>query len=119
MSNYLGEELKKILLAGIGAAALTAEKTKELIDELVKKGELTWEQGKVLNEELKRNIKTTIKENCTVRTIDPELLSPEQLDELKRKLAAMEEKEQQEKEQQEKEQQAQENLKEQGDGAAE
>lgn len=52
----LGEDLKKVLLAGIGAVALTAEKSKELVDEFVKKGELTVQQGKVLNEELKRNI---------------------------------------------------------------
>ena len=45
----LGEGIKKILLAGIGTAAVTAEKSKEVLDELVKKGELTVEQGKVLN----------------------------------------------------------------------
>jgi len=50
----LGEELKKIVLAGIGAIALTAEKAQELVEMLVKKGELTVEQGKILNEELKR-----------------------------------------------------------------
>mgnify|MGYP000261323178 FL=1 len=33
----LGEGLKKILLAGIGTAAVTAEKSKEILDELVKK----------------------------------------------------------------------------------
>ena len=49
----LGEGLKKILLVGIGTAAVTAEKSKEILDELVKKGELTVEQGKVLNQELK------------------------------------------------------------------
>ena len=53
----LGEGIKKILLAGIGTAAVTAEKSKEVLDELVKKGELTVEQGKVLNQELKHNIK--------------------------------------------------------------
>ena len=42
----LGEGIKKILLAGIGTAAVTAEKSKEVLDELVKKGELTVEQGK-------------------------------------------------------------------------
>ena len=31
--------MKKILLAGIGAAATTAEKSKEILDDLVKKGE--------------------------------------------------------------------------------
>ena len=50
----LGEGLKKILLVGIGTAAVTAEKSKEILDELVKKGELTVEQ-------LKHNIKSTVK----------------------------------------------------------
>ena len=53
----LGDGVKKVLLAGIGAVAVTAEKSRELLDEMVKKGELTVEQGKVLNEELKHNIK--------------------------------------------------------------
>ena len=50
----LGESLKKLLLIGIGTAAVTAEKSKEVLDDLVKKGELTVEQGKVLNKELKQ-----------------------------------------------------------------
>lgn len=33
----LGEGLKKILLVGIGTAAVTAEKSKEILDELVKR----------------------------------------------------------------------------------
>ena len=51
------DNIKKIILAGIGAVAVTAEKSKDLLDEMVEKGELTVEQGKVLNEELKHNIK--------------------------------------------------------------
>ncbi|MDD6258075.1 MAG: aspartyl beta-hydroxylase [Erysipelotrichaceae bacterium] len=47
------EGLKKALLAGIGAAALTVEKSSEIVDGLVKKGEITVEQGKALNQELK------------------------------------------------------------------
>lgn len=58
----LNEDLKKILLVGIGAVATTAEKSKEVVDTLVEKGELTVEQGKVLNEELKRNL-NNVKEN--------------------------------------------------------
>ena len=53
----LGENVKKLLLAGVGAAATTVEKSKEILDDLVEKGELTVEQGKALNEELKHNIK--------------------------------------------------------------
>lgn len=60
--DSFGENVKKLLLAGIGAVAVTAEKSKDLLDEMVEKGELTIEQGKVLNEELKHNIKKTVKE---------------------------------------------------------
>ena len=49
--DKLSDNLKKIFLAGIGAVAVTAEKSKDLLDEMVEKGELTVEQGKVLNEE--------------------------------------------------------------------
>ena len=54
IDNGLGEGIRKILLAGVGAVAFGAEKSQELVEELVKKGELTVEQGKVINEELTR-----------------------------------------------------------------
>ena len=79
----LGEGIKKILLAGIGTAAVTAEKSKEVLDELVKKGELTVEQGKVLNQELKHNIKESVKQNVNVP------LKPSNPDELKEVLGKM------------------------------
>lgn len=50
-----GEGLRKVFLAGVGALAATYEKSQEIVDELVKKGELTVEQGKALNTELKRH----------------------------------------------------------------
>lgn len=78
-----GENIKKLLLAGIGAVATTAEKSKELLDDMVEKGELTIEQGKVLNEELKHNIKKTVKENVNV-SVKPS--TPEELDELLEKM---------------------------------
>jgi polyhydroxyalkanoate synthesis regulator phasin len=97
----LGEGIKKILLAGIGTAAVTAEKSKEVLDELVKKGELTVEQGKVLNQELKHNIKESVKKNVNV-TLKPsnpdelkEVLSkmtPDQLAALKEQISRMQEK---------------------------
>ena len=71
-SFNLGEELRKVLLAGVGAVATTAEKSQELINQLVEKGELTVEQGKVMNEELKRNIRDKVKENVTVVVKDDE-----------------------------------------------
>ena len=45
--DKLSDNLKKIFLAGIGAVAVTAEKSKDLLDEMVEKGELTVEQGRV------------------------------------------------------------------------
>ena len=60
MESRLGDGLKKIILMGIGAAAMTAEKSQQIVDELVKKGEITVEQGKELNQELKRNVKKSI-----------------------------------------------------------
>ena len=41
---------------------MTVEKSQQMVDELVKKGELTVEQGKELNQELKRNVRKTIDE---------------------------------------------------------
>ena len=64
----LGENLRKLILAGVGVAAVTKEKGADVLNELVKKGELTIEQGKVLNEELKHNIKDAIRENVTIVT---------------------------------------------------
>jgi len=55
MENTLMGSLSKVVLAGIGALGLTAEKSKELFDQLVQKGELTVEQAKSINEELKHN----------------------------------------------------------------
>ena len=42
-----GDGLRKVFLAGVGALATTVEKSQEIVDDLVKKGELTVEQGKV------------------------------------------------------------------------
>ncbi len=88
--DKLSDTMKKIILAGIGAAATTTEKTKEVLDDLVKKGELTVEQGKVLNEELKHNVKKTFEEKPKDVSEMLHSLTPEQLAALKEQLAAME-----------------------------
>ena len=49
----LSDGFKDIFLAGIGAMAITGEKTKDLVDQLISKGELTVDQGKQINTELK------------------------------------------------------------------
>jgi len=79
-----------------GVAAVTKEKGADVLNELVKKGELTIEQGKVLNEELKHNIKDAIRENVTIVTPPDDVisavdsLSDEQLEALKAHIAARE-----------------------------
>lgn len=78
--------VKNVVLAGIGAAAVTTEKAKDVADELVKKGSLTVEQGKILNEELKHNIKETFQDKKAKDASVEELLSsmtPDQIDALK------------------------------------
>ena len=89
---------KKIILAGIGAVAVASEKSKDLLDEMVEKGELTVEQGKVLNEELKHNIRQKVQEATAKKEADQSVsdsdisdmlsrMSPEQIAALKEKLA--------------------------------
>ena len=114
MAASFGDDLRKLLLAGIGSVAMTIEKSKKLIDdlvkkgemtveqgkdlmdEMVKKGEMTVEQGKVFNEELKHNLKEKVNVTINVEKENDDLLSkldkltPEELDQLRRKLAEME-----------------------------
>lgn len=70
--DQLSDGIRKLILAGIGAVAATKEKSEVILDELVKKGELTVEQGKVLNEELKHNIKDAIRDNVTLHIVTDE-----------------------------------------------
>jgi len=111
MLTDLSEDLKKIFLFGVGAVAVTAEKSKVLIDELVEKGDLTVQQGKILNEELRHNIKETIKETVTVNVVKSETppsadtvvegldkMTPEEIKKIKDKLEAITAAQQMEKE---------------------
>ena len=86
--NNFGEDLRKLVLAGLGAVAVTAEKSKDVVDQLVKKGELTVEQGKVLNEELKHNVAEKLREPVSTETIskDLEKMDVEDLEKLKAKI---------------------------------
>lgn len=57
--DNLSEGIKKVFVAGVGAVAIGAEKSQELVEELVRRGEMTIEQGKTLNEELGRKVRET------------------------------------------------------------
>lgn len=99
-----GDTIRKVFLAGIGAAAEGTEKAQELLNEMIKKGELTVEQGKVLNQELRhdaqekwKNAKVKAEQNQKEEKKEKksdvsELLksfSVEDLKELKKKLDAI------------------------------
>lgn len=64
-----GDGLRKVFLAGVGALATTVEKSQEIVDDLVKKGELTVEQGKALNAELKHKV-AEVKEASEAKTAE-------------------------------------------------
>lgn len=90
-----GDEFKKIILAGVGAAAVTAEKAEQVVNYCVEKGELTVEQGKVVNEELKHSVKEKVdatKEKFKKKTNFDDVLkavdnlTDEQIEALKEKL---------------------------------
>lgn len=89
--------IKKIFLAGVGAVATTGEAAKNLIDNLVEKGELTVEQGKALNEEMRKNAKEKLNKHVTVNVVHEfkdvfsaiDKMSKEELDELKQRLNAV------------------------------
>ena len=60
------EELKNIILMGLGAISLTGEKATALKKELLEKGETFYQEGRIKNEELKRELKEKIKDTITV-----------------------------------------------------
>ena len=70
--DQIGEGIRKLIMAGIGVVAMTKEKSEDVLKELVRKGELTVEQGKVLNEELKHNVKEAVRNNVTVNVVNDE-----------------------------------------------
>ena len=88
------EGIRKIFLAGVGAVATPGEAAKSLIDTLVEKGELTVEQGKALNEELKKNAKDKMNRHVTVHVVNEfkdvysavDKMSKEELESLKERL---------------------------------
>lgn len=88
------EGIRKIFLAGVGAVATTGEAAKSLIDTLVEKGELTVEQGKALNEELKKSAKDKMNRHVTVHVVNEfkdvysavDKMSKEELESLKKRL---------------------------------
>ena len=90
----LSEDVRKVMMAGIGALTTVTEKTQETIDSLAKKGEEALNHGQAINERLRHKIKEIIDdeekpENKTgkdegLRALDP--LTPEEIEAVKAKL---------------------------------
>ena len=86
----LGDSLRDIMFAGIGAVAVTAEKSREVVDMLVEKGELTVDQGKQLNQELQRKATEAAKSmRDTAVEARMKAMTPEERDEFAAMVAEM------------------------------
>lgn len=55
--TQIEELFKNLAMAGIGAVAIGYEKAQKIVEELIKRGEMTVEEGKVFNAELQRRLK--------------------------------------------------------------
>ena len=53
VTDNIAESFQNIFLAGVGALSIGGEKAKVVIDDLVARGQVTVEQGRKINEELK------------------------------------------------------------------
>ncbi|SHI72204.1 phasin family protein [Parasporobacterium paucivorans] len=76
--------LKNIILAGIGSMAYSYEKGTELIENMIKKGEISVAQGMEINEELKRKKVTPAdKDSVTAEQLKEMLLNLATKDDIK------------------------------------
>lgn len=90
----ISDGIYKAFLAGVGAVASGAEKGQQVIDDFVKKGQITVEQGKNLNSELTRKVKeafdaTVSGASDSVLRSKLESMTPEQRAEYAKKVADM------------------------------
>ena len=87
----LYDELRKVLMAGVGAVAVTAEKAKEIADGLIEKGELTVEQGKFVSDAFCKNVSEKVDRAAKKVDLSARMmaLSPEELEQVKEIIARM------------------------------
>ena len=93
----IDEAIRRMFLAGVGAISMTGEKAKELVEELVKRGEISVAQGKVLTEELQRKLRSKVKSavGCKPENIAEcvEHMNASEREALRKKLDELDEKE--------------------------
>ena len=86
------EVLEKIILAGVGLASMTKEKAEELVDMLIKKGQVkAKDRNAVLSRLLKATKKFDKELEKKMKQVSAEMLSgsQKQIDTLKKKLAKL------------------------------
>ena len=90
----ISEDLRKLAMAGLGAATLATEKTQEALETLSKRGEEAFAQGKDLNERLRHEIDRAVNTAAEKPTKDDILaaldsLTPEERAAVKSRLSEM------------------------------
>lgn len=63
MSNNLGDDLRKLMMAGVGAFSTAAEKTKDLIDDLSLRGEETAQKTRDFVDDMAKKGQETLDAN--------------------------------------------------------
>lgn len=88
------EELRRLVMIGIGGTALAVDKVADYVDDLVKQGKLTVDEGKKLTEELIRNKKkeATTKERAEIEQLllDMNLAQRKDIETLENRIAQLE-----------------------------
>ena len=65
--SQLAELLRKVMLAGIGAASLAQEEAESFIQKLIEKGELAEKEGRVLMKDMREKRRQKTEEHLDVR----------------------------------------------------
>ncbi|GAB4275655.1 MAG: hypothetical protein Tsb0018_07000 [Opitutales bacterium] len=93
------EELKKALLAGLGATVATKDKVECIFNELVEKGKITADEAKDMTERLSQeskeefeSAKSRLQESIESMLSKANFASQKQVDELEKRLSALEKK---------------------------
>lgn len=84
------DPIRQIFLAGIGALAIGAEKSQQIVDQLVQKGKVTVDEGKAMSEDLSSQAEQNFdKVRSEIIEAHMRTMTKEQRDEFAAKVADM------------------------------
>ena len=82
--------LQQIFLAGVGALAIGAEKSQEILNDLVAKGQITVDQGKDIANDLSKQTKDDVaKVRDDIISAHMKTMTPEERDEFANRVAEL------------------------------